>query len=215
MHAGARHPHGARARPPPRTSPASSPPRRRGPAPTTRRFPVPVRAADLNLPSVLKVPLLDGRWLDKADNSSHLRSVGHRLGARQAVRLPARRDPHDPAQQHQLRRGGRARPGRARPRARQRRLRDAVGGEERLRHRRQAQPALRPGRARAPPRRRPTPSPRPSASVGPTRRRPTSRATCCRRRPRPTRPCSRWPCSPACWRWPSGGSASPTSCRSR
>ena len=38
-------------------------------------FPVPVRAADLNLPSVLKVPLLDGRWLDKADNNQHLLSV--------------------------------------------------------------------------------------------------------------------------------------------
>jgi len=38
-------------------------------------FPVPVRAADLNLPAVLKVPLLDGRWLDAADNNQHLLSV--------------------------------------------------------------------------------------------------------------------------------------------
>ncbi len=38
-------------------------------------FPVPVRAADLNLPAVLKVPLLDGRWLDAADNDQHLLSV--------------------------------------------------------------------------------------------------------------------------------------------
>jgi len=38
-------------------------------------FPVPVRAADLSLPAVLKVPLLDGRWLDHADTSRHLLSV--------------------------------------------------------------------------------------------------------------------------------------------
>jgi putative ABC transport system permease protein len=30
-------------------------------------FPVPVQAADLNLPSVLQVPMSDGRWLDNAD----------------------------------------------------------------------------------------------------------------------------------------------------
>jgi putative ABC transport system permease protein len=30
-------------------------------------FPVPVQAADLNLPSVLQVPTADGRWLDNAD----------------------------------------------------------------------------------------------------------------------------------------------------
>jgi len=38
-------------------------------------FPVPVRAADDNLPSVLQVPLIDGRWLDSADSQLHLRSV--------------------------------------------------------------------------------------------------------------------------------------------
>ncbi|MGD0380336.1 MAG: ABC transporter permease [Acidimicrobiales bacterium] len=38
-------------------------------------FPVPVRAADDNLPSVLEVPLLDGRWLNHSDNQLHLRSV--------------------------------------------------------------------------------------------------------------------------------------------
>lgn len=38
-------------------------------------FPVPVRAADLNLPAVLQVPLLDGRWLDTADQRLHLDSV--------------------------------------------------------------------------------------------------------------------------------------------
>ena len=38
-------------------------------------FPVPVRAADIDLPSVLNVPLLDGRWLTAADNKLHIRSV--------------------------------------------------------------------------------------------------------------------------------------------
>jgi putative ABC transport system permease protein len=38
-------------------------------------FPVPVRAADDNLPSVLQVPLLDGRWLNHADSRLHLLSV--------------------------------------------------------------------------------------------------------------------------------------------
>lgn len=38
-------------------------------------FPVPVRAADDNLPSVLQVPMVDGRWLDTADSRLHLRSV--------------------------------------------------------------------------------------------------------------------------------------------
>ena len=38
-------------------------------------FPVPVRAADDNLPSVLEVPLLDGRWLNGADTRLHVRSV--------------------------------------------------------------------------------------------------------------------------------------------
>ena len=38
-------------------------------------FPVPVRAADLNLPGVLQVPLLDGRWLNHADSRLHTDSV--------------------------------------------------------------------------------------------------------------------------------------------
>lgn len=38
-------------------------------------FPVPVRAADLNLPSVLQVPVVDGRWLDRSDEQLHLDSV--------------------------------------------------------------------------------------------------------------------------------------------
>jgi putative ABC transport system permease protein len=38
-------------------------------------FPVPVRASDDQLPSVLKVPMIDGRWLDHADSQLHLNSV--------------------------------------------------------------------------------------------------------------------------------------------
>jgi putative ABC transport system permease protein len=38
-------------------------------------FPVPVRASDLNLPQVLKVPLVDGRYLDSSDVRLHLQSV--------------------------------------------------------------------------------------------------------------------------------------------
>ncbi len=52
-------------------------------------FPVPVRAADDNLPSVLQVPLLDGRWLNHSDNQLHLRSVVLGSGiARQYGYLP-------------------------------------------------------------------------------------------------------------------------------
>lgn len=38
-------------------------------------FPVPVRAAGLNLPQVLKVPVVDGRWLNGADVRLHAPSV--------------------------------------------------------------------------------------------------------------------------------------------
>ncbi len=38
-------------------------------------FPVPVRAADLKLPSVLDVPVINGRWLSASDNKLHARSV--------------------------------------------------------------------------------------------------------------------------------------------
>src|SRR5580704_1466325 len=38
-------------------------------------FPVPVQAADLNLPSVLQVPMVDGRWLNNADLNDGARSV--------------------------------------------------------------------------------------------------------------------------------------------
>ena len=40
-------------------------------------------------PRVLKVPVVDGRWLNSADNELHAKSGRARLGARQAVRLPA------------------------------------------------------------------------------------------------------------------------------
>ena len=42
-------------------------------------FPVPVRAADLDLPSVLAVPMIDGRWLNTADTKLH--TVSAVLGA--------------------------------------------------------------------------------------------------------------------------------------
>jgi putative ABC transport system permease protein len=52
-------------------------------------FPVPVRAADTRLPSVLKVPLVDGRWLNQADNRLHLHAVVLGTGiARQYGYLP-------------------------------------------------------------------------------------------------------------------------------
>jgi putative ABC transport system permease protein len=38
-------------------------------------FPVPVQAADLNLPQVLQVPIVDGRWLDSADLSDGARAA--------------------------------------------------------------------------------------------------------------------------------------------
>jgi putative ABC transport system permease protein len=38
-------------------------------------FPVPVQAADLNLPSVLQVPTADGRWLDNADLADGARAA--------------------------------------------------------------------------------------------------------------------------------------------
>ena len=47
----------------------------RGAATYYEAFPVPVRAADDALPSVLQVSLLDGRWLNSADGRLHLRSV--------------------------------------------------------------------------------------------------------------------------------------------
>ena len=62
-----------------------------------RTFPVPVRAADLDLPAVLQVPLIDGRWLNAADERLHTQSVvlgsglanqyGYQRGEARTVRL--------------------------------------------------------------------------------------------------------------------------------
>jgi putative ABC transport system permease protein len=38
-------------------------------------FPVPVRASDINLPRVLEVPMLDGRWLTASDTKLHIQSA--------------------------------------------------------------------------------------------------------------------------------------------
>jgi putative ABC transport system permease protein len=38
-------------------------------------FPVPVKAADLDLPSVLQVPVITGRWLTQADTDNQTRAV--------------------------------------------------------------------------------------------------------------------------------------------
>ena len=38
-------------------------------------FPVPVQAADISLPQVLNVPLVDGRWLDQADDADNARAA--------------------------------------------------------------------------------------------------------------------------------------------
>jgi putative ABC transport system permease protein len=38
-------------------------------------FPVPVRAADLDLPEVLSVPMVDGRWLNHADSKLHTQAA--------------------------------------------------------------------------------------------------------------------------------------------
>ena len=50
---------------------------------------MPVRAADLNLPAVLQVPMIDGRWLNNADIDAAHRVGGARRRAREAVRVPA------------------------------------------------------------------------------------------------------------------------------
>ena len=124
--------------------------------------------------------MIDGRWLSKADNKLHTQIGRARRRSRQAVRVPARRDSNDPAQRHQLRRRRRARHGRARSRSRQRGVRHAVGGEARLRDRRETEPALRAVDDRATRRRPPTRSPPRSTSAVPIRCRRRCRATCCK-----------------------------------
>ena len=91
--------------------------------------------------------MIDGRWLNSADIEAP-----HAIG-----RCSAPASPSSTAylrgetrtitlERHELRRGRRARHGRARSRSRQRGVHHAVGGEARLRDRRQAEPALRPRR---------------------------------------------------------------------
>jgi putative ABC transport system permease protein len=60
-------------------------------------FPVPVQAADLDLPAVLRVPMVSGRWLDAADLAGQTRAVvlgagiakqyGYVAGEQRTVRL--------------------------------------------------------------------------------------------------------------------------------
>jgi len=60
-------------------------------------FPVPVQAADLDLPAVLRVPMVSGRWLDDADLANHTRAIvlgaglakqyGYVQGEQRTVRL--------------------------------------------------------------------------------------------------------------------------------
>ena len=57
-------------------------------------FPVPVRAADDQLPSVLQVSLLDGRWLNAADSRLHLyRSCSAAGSPSSTATCPARSGP--------------------------------------------------------------------------------------------------------------------------
>lgn len=52
-------------------------------------FPVPVRAADLDLPKVLAVPVINGRWLSASDNKLHTHAVVIGAGlAKQYAYLP-------------------------------------------------------------------------------------------------------------------------------
>jgi len=52
-------------------------------------FPVPVRAADLDLPAVLDVPVINGRWLSESDNKLHTHAVVIGAGlAKQYAYLP-------------------------------------------------------------------------------------------------------------------------------
>ena len=176
-----------------------------------RRFPVPVLAADIGLPQVLEVPMQSGRWLRAADREAPGAAVVLGAGlADQYGFLPAR---SARSRLNDIDYGvvGVLGSGRARPEPRQRRVRHAVGGEARLRHRGQSptsstSASLERNHAA----RRPTRSPPPSASAAPTRSRRRCRAMCSRRRRRPTRRCSRPRCSPGSSRSPSAGSASPT-----
>ena len=131
--------------------------------------------------------MIDGRWLNNADIELHTRSVVLGAGlAKQYAYLP-RRDPHDQAQQHELRRRRRARDAsrsipisttRCSSRSGPRSTTSRPTGS-----RTSSTCARRPATRRRPPTRS---RPR-STSAGPTRCRPRCRATCCRPRRRPTR----------------------------
>ena len=72
-------------------------------------FPVPVRASDDALPSVLGVPVVSGRWLNTSDTRLHTSAVVLGEGiAKQYGYLPGG-EPDHPPQRDQLRGGGRPR----------------------------------------------------------------------------------------------------------
>ena len=164
-------------------------------------FPVPVRAADLDLPAVLDVPMVDGRWLsDVRQQAAHARRSVLGAGlAKQYAYLP-RRD-----RTIRLNDTDFGVVGVLGPVALDPDLDNAVfitqwaakhdfatdGKPNQLYVR------VDPGRRR---RRRPTRSRPRSTSAAPTRCRRRCRATCCRRRRRPTRRCSRPRCSRVCSR---------------
>ena len=114
------------------TSRASSPSPIAGASTYYQAFPAPIRAAGTNLPAVLGVPMVDGRWLNSADIDLHLHSVvlgegiahqyGYLPGEVRTVQLNG----------DELRGGGRARGRAARPDTGQRRLHHRVGRQERL-----------------------------------------------------------------------------------
>ena len=106
-------------------------------------FPVPVLAADTALPGALEVRMQSGRWLRESDRLNHARAavIGEGLAKEYGV---------IPGEIRTLRLNnidygivGVLELGRARSQSRQCRVRHAVGREARLRHRRQADEAVR------------------------------------------------------------------------
>ena len=143
-------------------------------------FPVPVRAADVDLPAVLEVPVIDGRWLSAADIKLHTRPLVLGAGLAKQYALPARRDAHHPAQRHRLRRRRRARaPSRSIPTSTTRC--SSRSGPRSTTSRptasRTSCTSARTGRRR---RRPPTRSRPRSTSAAPIRCRRRCRATCCK-----------------------------------
>ena len=89
--------------------------------------------------------MIDGRWLNTADTKLHTRVGGARRRPREAVRATcAARTARSGSTTSNFGVVGVLGTGRARSRSRQRGVHHAVGGEARLRDRRQAEPALRP-----------------------------------------------------------------------